>query len=70
MFILLLIVADCGPLNIDNGEVRFQPVAGRGETEFESVATYTCNTGYVLTGNAMRTCQADGTWSGLEPVCG
>ena len=38
-------------------------------------ATYTCNSGYLLVdinldpGNDVRTCQTDGTWSGLEPQC-
>ena len=49
--------------------MQFQPVAGRGETEFGSVATYTCNTGFVLTGDGMRTCEATGMWSGKEPKC-
>ena len=31
--------------------------------------TYSCHDGYVLQGNAVRTCQSDGTWSGQEPVC-
>ncbi len=37
-----------------------------------AIATYTCNTGYVLTGNGganTRTCQADGTWTGSDPAC-
>ena len=69
MFTLFSTVADCGTLSVANGEVTFEAAAGRGETEFESVATYTCNTGYNLVGNAMRTCQADGTWSGSDPLC-
>ena len=38
-------------------------------TTFGSTATYSCNTGYSLTGAATRTCQADGTWSGTVPTC-
>jgi hypothetical protein len=34
-----------------------------------TVATYSCNAGYSLTGNATQTCQADGTWSGTAPTC-
>ncbi len=33
------------------------------------VATYACDAGYTLDGDATRTCQADGSWSGAEPDC-
>ena len=36
---------------------------------FESIAEYGCNEGFTLSGNQSRTCQADGTWSGVDPVC-
>ena len=31
--------------------------------------SYTCNDDYELTGNEMRTCQSDGSWSGDNDVC-
>ena len=34
-----------------------------------STATYTCNRGYVLVGQARRTCQDNGKWSGKAPTC-
>ncbi len=35
-----------------------------------TIATYSCDTGYVLTGNggSARTCQATGLWSGVAPT--
>jgi len=36
---------------------------------YNSVATYTCVTGYTMSGSNTRTCQADGSWSGSEPTC-
>ncbi|XP_060932611.1 inactive serine protease PAMR1 [Limanda limanda] len=30
---------------------------------------FSCNHSYALSGDARRTCQADGTWSGKQPVC-
>ena len=57
---------DCGPLmNPANGTVDITQ-----GTTFNQVATYNCDTGYGLVGNMTRTCQADGTWSGSEPICG
>ncbi len=34
-----------------------------------SEVTYSCDLGYILSGDADRTCQADGVWSGSDPVC-
>lgn len=34
-----------------------------------AVAQYECDTGYVLSGSATRTCQGDGTWTDSAPTC-
>lgn len=59
-----LIVVDCGPLdNPQNGFVRlFSTLQG-------ATATYTCQPGFDLIGNRLRTCQANGQWSGQDPIC-
>ncbi|XP_066279057.1 glycine receptor subunit alpha-2-like isoform X2 [Branchiostoma lanceolatum] len=33
------------------------------------VAQFTCDVGYVMSGNSTVTCQANGTWSGKSPTC-
>ena len=33
------------------------------------IATYSCNSGYELVGRDTRTCQNDGVWSGIAPMC-
>ena len=39
------------------------------ETGLNAVANYTCNEGYNLVGDAVRTCQANEEWTGTEPIC-
>ena len=36
---------------------------------YEDTCSFTCNTGYELTGSDTRTCQSNGIWSGSEAVC-
>ena len=38
-------------------------------TTLGSTATYTCDSGYTLSGSQARTCKVDETWSLSEPVC-
>ena len=58
------IAVSCGNLsNPVNSEV-----SADGNT-FGSQANYSCSEGYVLNGNSIRMCQADGQWSGSEPRC-
>ena len=65
MILLILTVVDCGNLTDPaNGEVNHT-----SGTTFGQTATYSCNTGYNLTGDSTRTCQATGEWSGSAPTC-
>ena len=36
---------------------------------YEDTCSFTCNTGYELTGSDTRTCQSDGSWSGSDDAC-
>ena len=38
-------------------------------TSYEDICSFTCNTGYELTGSDTRTCQSDRSWSGTDIVC-
>ena len=36
---------------------------------YEDICSFTCNTGYELTGSDTRTCQGDGRWSDTDVTC-
>ena len=38
-------------------------------SSYEDTCSFTCNTGYELTGSSERTCQSDGSWSGSPVSC-
>ena len=40
-----------------------------GVHSYEDTCSFTCNTGYELTGSDTRTCQSDGSWNGSDDVC-
>lgn len=46
-----------------NGKVS---VSGRAAGD---TATYTCQTGFMVSGPTKRECQSTGVWSNVEPVC-
>ncbi|CAH1263509.1 CSMD3 [Branchiostoma lanceolatum] len=53
----------CPPLSpISDGQMS-------GGNFFADKVTFVCNSGFDLVGSSDRTCQADGTWSGIQPVC-
>ena len=35
----------------------------------EGTCVFTCNTGFTLSGSAVRRCQEDGTYTGTQPTC-
>ena len=59
------VAVDCGNLaNPTNGRVDLTG------TTFGSIATYTCNSGFILAnGNRIRQCGANEQWSGTAPNC-
>ena len=60
----------CGNLSTPfNGGIR-SCSSGRVGVGYEGdTCSFTCNTGYELTGSDTRTCQSDGSWSGMDSVC-
>ena len=56
------------PTNPMNGMINCS-LGDDGVLSYEDTCTATCDTGYMLTGDAMRTCQSDGMFNGTEAMC-
>jgi len=54
--------------NPDNGVITCS-LGDDGVPSYKDTCSFTCNTGYELTGSDTRTCQSDGSWSGSETMC-
>lgn len=52
-------------LSPENGQVSIFSL----DSSVGTVATYECTAGFIISGSSSRTCEADGNWSGIEPVC-
>ena len=51
-----------------NGDIAY--TAGLADSRpINTIATFTCDNGYTLTGGSVRVCQNDGTWDGITPTC-
>ena len=61
----------CSPLSDPNNGVINCSLedGGPGVPFYEDTCSFTCNTGYELTGSDTGTCQSDGSWSGSDDVC-
>ncbi|XP_065899401.1 uncharacterized protein [Dysidea avara] len=52
----------------ENGEISCSLI-NDPSFSYEDTCSFTCNTGYELTGSPQRTCQSDGSWSGSLVSC-
>ena len=59
----------CSSLNDPNNGIISCSLGDDGVSSYEDTCSFTCNTGYELTGSDIRTCQSDGRWSGSDDVC-
>ena len=60
----------CTSLTDPNNGVMTCSPGDNGVPSYEDTCSFTCNTGYELTGSDTRTCQSSGSWSGSETMCG
>ena len=64
----LVLLASCPSLsNPSNGMINCS-LGDDGVPSYEDTCSFTCNTGYDLTGDS-RTCQSTGSWSGSDAMC-
>ena len=71
-FIKLIFVyslVNCSSLSDPNNGMINCSLGDDGVPSYEDTCSFTCNTGYELTGSDTRTCQSDGSWSGSDDVC-
>ena len=59
----------CSSLTNPNNGVISCSLGGDNVSLYEDTCSFTCNTGYELTGSDTRTCQSNGSWSGSGDVC-
>ena len=60
---------NCSALNDPSNGMITCSLGDDGVPSYEDTCSFTCNTGYELTGSDIRTCQSDGSWSGNDDVC-
>ena len=59
--------AVCHNLSLTNGIISYSPdTTPRLEG---TVATHSCDDGYILSGGVNRTCQSNGKWNGGSTTC-
>jgi len=64
-----MLIANCLLLaNPVNGMINCS-LGDDGVPSYKDTCSFTCNTGYELTGSGTRTCQSDGSWSSDETMC-
>ena len=68
MYLLLSIVICPSLSDVNDGAVTCS-LGNDGVHPYEDTCSFTCNTGYELTGSNTRTCQSDGSWSGTQTIC-
>ena len=62
------ILLECPSLSISNGTMNCS-LGDDGVLSSGDTCSFTCDTGYELTGSDTRTCQSNGSWSGSVTMC-
>ena len=62
-------IVPCPSLTEPNNGALNCSLGDDGVPSYEDTCSFTCNTGYELTGSSTRTCQSDGSWSSSDIFC-
>ena len=63
-FLLICLAKDCGSLLVPLNGSKI----GNG-TKFTNKVSFYCDQGFILHGSVLRTCEANGFWSGFQTTC-
>ena len=66
---LLHFAVPCRSLTAPTNGVMTCSLGDDGVPSYEDTCSFTCNTGYELTGSNTRTCLSNRIWSGMETLC-
>ena len=67
--VLYVLLVSCPSLDSpSNGTINCS-LGDDGVLSYEDACSFTCDTGYELTGSDTRTCQNNGSWSGSNAMC-
>ena len=67
---IIIVDIRCDDLpSLVNGEIMSCSSDRVGVGYEGDTCSFTCNTGYELTGSDTRTCQSNGSWSGSDVTC-
>ena len=69
MLLLCFLLVSCPSLSDPNNGIIICSLGDDGVPSYEDTCSFTCNTGYELTGSENRTCQSDGSWTGSITMC-
>ena len=69
IIIMIILLVSCPSLTDPNNGTINCSLEDYGAPSYKDTCSFTCNTGYELTGSDIRTCQSDGSWSGSDVVC-
>ena len=67
--VLYILLVSCPSLSDPSNGMINCSLGDNETTSYEDTCSFTCNTGYELTGSDTRTCQSDRSWSGSDTVC-